>query len=61
MRKKNLAPKIHLLVLTTMISMMLFGCGNSQAEAQHFYQKHLLRLIKQQYKMLLQMYYSQNM
>lgn len=33
MRKKNLAPKIHLLVLTTMISMMLFGCGNSQAES----------------------------
>lgn len=33
MRKKNLAPKIHLLVLTTMISLMLFGCGNSQAES----------------------------
>lgn len=33
MRKKNLASKIHLLVLTTMISMMLFGCGNSQTES----------------------------
>ena len=32
MKKKNLASKIHLLVLTTMISLMLFGCGNSQAE-----------------------------
>lgn len=33
MRKKNLAPKIHLLVLITMISLLLFGCGNSQAES----------------------------
>ena len=33
MKKKNLASKIHLLVLTTMISLMLFGCGNSQAES----------------------------
>lgn len=33
MRKKNLAPKIHLLVLTTIISLSLFGCGNSQAES----------------------------
>lgn len=33
MKKKNLAHKIHLLVLTTMLSMMLFGCGNSQTES----------------------------
>ncbi|MBQ1171936.1 MAG: hypothetical protein IIX48_04980 [Lachnospiraceae bacterium] len=33
MKKKNLVSKIHLLVLTAMISMMLFGCGNSQTES----------------------------